>query len=68
MRVKKPRREQPDRGIVFGATRSALIRLRAANGEEAKRLSKKLELLESADERERVEASGHNGGSRRYLQ
>ena len=58
MRIKNPKRGQPDRGIVFGATRSALVQLRAANGEEVKRLSKNLELLESADERERAEAGG----------
>ena len=58
VRVKNPKRGQPDRGIVFGATRSALVQLRVANGEEVKRLSKNLELLESADERERTEASG----------
>ena len=61
VRVKNPRRGQPYRGIVFGATRSALIRLRATNGEEIKRLSKNLELLESADEQERTEAGDLNG-------
>ena len=61
MRVKNPNRGQPDRGIVFGATRSALVQLRAANGEEIKRLSKNLTLLESVDERERAEAGGNAG-------
>ena len=64
VKVKNPRQGQPDRGIVFGATRSALVRVRAANGEEVKRLSKNLTLLESADERERAETrrSGNNIG------
>ena len=61
VRVKNPNRGQPDRGIVFGATRSALVQLRAANGEEVKRLSKNLVLLESVDERERAEAGGDAG-------
>ena len=61
MRVKKNRQGQPDRGVVFAATRTALVRVRAANKEEVKRLSKNLSLIESADERERAEAAGTRG-------
>ena len=53
--VKNPKGDQHDSGIVFGATRSALVRVRTPNGEEVNRLSKILILLEAADEREQSE-------------
>ena len=34
VRIKNPKQGQPETGIVFGATRSALVRMQAANGEE----------------------------------
>ena len=63
VRVKKNRQGQPDRGVVFAATGSVLVRVRAANGEEVKRLSKNLSLIESADERERAETNGSRSGN-----
>lgn len=63
VRVKNPKADQEDRGTVFGATRSALVRVRTSSGQEIKRLSKNLVLLESADERERAELARTRGAA-----
>ena len=55
--MKNPRPGQQDRGVVFGATCSALVKIRAKDGEKVRCLSKNLVLIERADERERTERS-----------
>ena len=55
--VKNPKTGQHDQGIVFGATRSALVKVRSEDGNEVRRLSKNLILLQTADERNRAEAA-----------
>ena len=63
VRIKNPNSGQEDRGIVFGVTRSALVKLRANNGDEIRRLSKNLILLQSVDERERAERAVRSRGT-----
>ena len=63
VRIKNPNSGQEDRGIVFGVTRSALVKLRANNGDEIRRLSKNLILLQSVDERERAERAARSRGT-----
>lgn len=62
VRVKNSKSGQQDQGVVFGATHSALVRIRTRNGEEVKSLSKNFELIEGADERERAERA-HAGST-----
>ena len=57
VRAKNPKAGQQDQGIVFGATRSALVKIRTEDGNEVRRLSKNLILLQTADERNRTEAA-----------
>ena len=42
VRINKPREDQQNTGVVFGSTRSALVRVRTPNGQEVKRLTKNL--------------------------
>ena len=46
VRINKPKDNQQDIGVVFGSTRSALIRVRTPNGQEVKRLTKNLTVIQ----------------------
>ena len=46
VRINKPREDQQNTGVVFGSTRSALVRVRTPNGQEVKRLTKNLILIQ----------------------